>query len=164
MKEEWRDIAGYEGLYQVSSLGRVKSNPVYRHHRKAIVLTPYEIKSGYRVVDLLGRHRLVHRLVAMAFIPNPANKAQVNHIDGNKRNNVASNLEWCTGKENILHARDVLGRRFNASPKRVLCIDTNVVYQSAQCAADTFGVSSGSIYSAIERGHKCCGKRFEFVE
>lgn len=97
--EIWKDIEGFEGRYAVSSWGRVKG----LHG----ILTPYENHKGYLKVGLLrnGKRvkRRVHRLVAQAFIPNPENKPEINHIDGNKKNNSFSNLEWVTGEENREH-------------------------------------------------------------
>lgn len=68
------------------------------------------LNGGYKCVKLNGKHESIHRLVAKAFIPNPENKPEVNHIDGNKQNNHVSNLEWVTSKENINHGRFVLGQ------------------------------------------------------
>lgn len=103
--EEWRDCIGMEGRYQVSSLGRVKS--LARSVRtwngtKAIpeTILKLRIRGGY----LASKNNAVGRHVARAFIPNPHNKPIVNHIDGNKQNNRASNLEWCTQLENVRHA------------------------------------------------------------
>lgn len=102
MKEIWKDIKGYEGLYQVSNLGKVKSL------KKNIILKPYIEKKGYLRIDLnkngKSKHYLIHRLVAEAFIPNPLNKLQINHIDCNKQNNCINNLEWSTNLENAIHA------------------------------------------------------------
>lgn len=108
-KEEWRDIAGYEGLYQVSNLGNVKSlgngkarNPNWcKEHILKNQLTRY----GYLKVPLSKngkvKNYLVHRLVGKVFIPNPDNLPQVNHKDECKTNNCVDNLEWCTPKYNL---------------------------------------------------------------
>lgn len=114
--EIWKDVLGYEGLYQVSNLGRVKSlsrkvkfgwsyritpsvivNPSLRKRKS-------EFEIGYYVVGLhkdgKTKYIYIHRLVALHFIPNTDNKPQIDHIDGDTSNNKASNLRWCTAKEN----------------------------------------------------------------
>lgn len=110
MKEVFKDIAGYEGLYQVSNLGRVKSLPRKRTINKERILKPKLNKNGYLEVALCKNSQYkmwrVHKLVANAFISNPENKSQINHINGRKEDNRAENLEYCTASENIKHAWD----------------------------------------------------------
>ena len=101
MKEIWKDKKDYEGRYQVSNWGRVKSLK-RKNVLKEKILKPYVDKDGYLTVMLNNPRKtfLVHRLVAEAFIPNPDNLPQVNHKDENKQNNVVINLEWCDVKYN----------------------------------------------------------------
>lgn len=117
MIELWKDIKNYEGIYQVSNLGRIKTldkyvNCLYEQKRliKSREIKTFKNNSGYYIVSLYQNNKskkfLVHRLVAEAFIPNLNNKKEVNHIDGNKENNCVDNLEWVTKSENELHASE----------------------------------------------------------
>lgn len=110
--EIWKDIPSFVGVYQVSNLGRVKSLNYYRKGIESI--RKPAINKGYLYVSLyrnnVNKTYAVHRLVAEAFIENPENKEQVNHKDGNRKNNNVLNLEWATRSENNTHAYHVLGR------------------------------------------------------
>ena len=114
MKEVWRDIEGYEGLYQVSNLGRVKSF-AKKGNWKEKILIQSKTRDGYNIVGLYKNSKnttvRVHRVVAKAFIPNPNSFLEVNHKDGNKNNNAVDNLEWCTCEENMKHSWNIGLRR-----------------------------------------------------
>lgn len=125
-KEIWKNIENYEGLYQVSNLGRVKSlerkvkgKAGYYKVIKEKILNPTLNNNGYHLVKLSKQSKCkgitVHRLVANAFIPNIDNKEQVNHIDGVKTNNRVSNLEWNTRSENMCHADNIGLRNIKGS-------------------------------------------------
>ena len=107
MEEIWKDIAGYEGLYQVSNLGKVRSlRYKNRDETRELYLKPHT--RGYLQVELHknGDRKMftVHRLVALAFVDGYEEDKQVNHIDENKKNNVSTNLEWVTVSQNVLHS------------------------------------------------------------
>jgi hypothetical protein len=106
--EIWKDIEGFEGLYQVSSYGRVRSFDRYDRMgrvKRGTILAPCDNSRGYKYVCLCKdgskKHEYIHRLVAMHFLINDRNCSQINHKDENKSNNNLSNLEWCTPSENI---------------------------------------------------------------
>lgn len=152
--EIWKDIPGYNGLYQVSNLGNVKrKQKTYfcgtRNNTKRVLeerLIIGDIARGYKRVGLYNnkKHKrfMVHRLVAQAFIPNPDNKPQIDHIDGNRLNNTVKNLRWVTMKENnnnpitlkrksIAAIGNHMTGRFGAlhpTSKKVLCIETGSVF------------------------------------
>ena len=104
--EIWRPVKNYEGLYMISNLGRVKSIN-YRRTGQEGILTPYDEGHGYRMIDLskdgVRQKCRVHRLVAQAFIPNPLNKREVDHINFIRHDNRVCNLRWATSKENQNH-------------------------------------------------------------
>lgn len=175
--EQWKDIQGFEGRYQVSTLGRVKSLPKPRttpsgqKYMTRERLRRPSVNRGYHSVDLYDgvamERRLVHRLVAQAFIPNAESKPHVNHKDGNHGNNTVENLEWCTPNENEWHSYNVLGKkpsraflgRFNErhpGSKQVIQedMDGNIVaiFPSAR-EADRFGYDYRNV-SAVCRGRR----------
>lgn len=114
--EIWKDVKGYEGKYQISNYGEIKSLTRWGNGRILKGGKTKEKPQQYRYIALVGtgrkdiKHKYIHRLVAEAFIPNPNNYTEVNHIDGNTMNNHADNLEWCTHKQNMenAHKRGVL--------------------------------------------------------
>lgn len=114
MKEIWIDIQGYEGLYQVSNLGRIKSLTYNKVRKPSITNAGYE----HIILSKDGKTKphSVHRLVALAFVANPNGYKYVNHKDENKLNNKASNLEWCTAKQNLIHS-NVIDSLLTASHK-----------------------------------------------
>lgn len=115
MSEVWKDVKGFEGIYEISNFGRCKSkkrNTKFKSIFKEKILVPKISQNGYLRCGLskngIVKSRLIHRLVAIHFVDNPENKPFVNHIDGNKQNNNAWNLEWCTQSENLIHNFRVL--------------------------------------------------------
>ncbi len=119
-KEVFKEIVGYNGIYLVSNYGRVWTN--YRKNGKERLLKEIVNSDGYLAVNLymdgLMKTELIHRLVGLNFIANPQGKPYINHIDGNRTNNTVANLEWCTQKENVSHAINVLGRWSNSETQR----------------------------------------------
>ena len=159
--EEWRDIKGYEGLYQVSNLGRVKSFNYKGHKGYEGILKPKLDSRGYDMVGLYRNNKRsffnIHRLVAQAFIPNPNNLPQVNHKDENKVNNCVSNLEWCTNEYNQNYG--TRNKRIGKSlGKKTLCITTDEVFNSAAEGGRKYGVHRQSIIDCCNNKRISAGK------
>ena len=169
--EIWKDVQGYEGLYQVSNLGRVRSMDRWRKNgtngyiQKGRILKQEISNCGYSMVHLSFNGKvkgvLVHRLVAIAFIPNPQNKEQVNHIDGRKQNNNTDNLEWATQSENTIHAHKKGLMTSNAKKREVYCFQTNKTYPSIIQASAELGIHASGI-GRVCRGEQKQTKGYTF--
>lgn len=153
----WKDVKGYEGLYQVSDTGLVKRIPSVKCKTERILQQGTQ-KTGYKYVNLSKNSRphtkRVHRLVAETFIPNPDNLPQINHKDENKANNNVNNLEWCSEKYNVNYGT----RRKRCSITRgttVQCVETGQTYPSARNASQHTGIYQSSI-------SRCCNKDYGF--
>lgn len=169
MAEEWRDIAGYEGLYQVSNLGNVKSLIRWKgtHYLPTEkILKKSKTTTGYWKVELtkdkIRKSLKVHRLVAIAFIENPEGKPHINHKDGNPLNNEVGNLEWCTQKENAEHAiRTGLKKSFKIDPEYL-----EEMYVGKRMTADRIaeavGTNRGTIYNLLKKNGIARRNRFEY--
>ena len=186
MKEEWKDVPNYEGLYQVSNLGRVRSldarladknGKQYLKRGRNLKLTKWIYKRscpghpGFTVMlykNKKSKRFTVHRLVALTFIPNPEDKPQINHKDGDRTNNSVSNLEWVTQSENMRHSVYALNNptRF---PRRVIkCVETGEVFPSLMAAARSLGLSDcGTISEVASKKPHCItakGYHWEYVD
>lgn len=153
MREEvWKEISQYKG-YSVSNLGRV-TNP------KGKILSVEKNQKGYCRVNINGKHLKVHRLVAMAFIPNPDKLPQVNHKNEIKADNRVENLEWIDNQTNyILNSNKAHGK------KRVILIDNGQEFESIKEAARQIGISRYSITAACEgRQRTAGGKRWKYAD
>lgn len=147
--ENWKEITGYEGYFEVSDLGNFRSKDrIIKYKQNGIRNYPGKplktetIVEGYQRIVLMKegikKRFMCHRIVAQEFIPNPENKPYVNHINGNPSDNRVENLEWCTQEENEQHSINILGKIMKGKtyPKKVKCIETNIVYDSMnQCIA-----------------------------
>lgn len=157
MEEIWKDIKGYEGLYQVSNLGRVRSFPRQGTRKEETILRLTKTKKGYLSLHLCknkeGRSFRVHRLVAEAFIPNPTNLPQINHKDENKLNNCVDNLEWCDSRyNNIYNGRmKKIARKIG---RKVKCLETDVIYDSISEAARATGITYSNIAAVCQGKYK----------
>lgn len=184
--EEWKDVEGYEGLYQVSNEGRVKSlekrvpgkcgcSQVKRERILKVTVN----SGGYPHCDVYknGKHETVsvHRLVADAFISNPDNLPCVNHKDGDKTNNNVSNLEWVTYKENTAHAvstgllpmtdkhREAARQVGIRNGKKILC-SNGIEYPSIAEAARSLDLSQGNVWQVVNNKRKHTkGYSFQYV-
>lgn len=166
---KWKDIVGYENEYQINQFGEIRTLKDSPKLKKYDVLKPQISKRNGYVYQMLyknGKEKLlrVHRLVAMAFLPNPNNLPQVNHKDGNKQNNSVDNLEWCEQSDNMKHAYKN-GLQIPSENQRKAIINTNKLKQKKVCqikdgeVINTFsGISEASRQTKISISciSRCC--------
>lgn len=166
--EQWKDIPGYEGEYQASSHGRIKSldrhivdiNGRLRKY-KGQERKPQKHSAGYLSVNLRkSDQHLLHRLIALAFHPQPEGKDFVNHKDGNKKNNSADNLEWATRQENETHAYSTGLKNSTGSNNQMAKLNETDIIQirdlvaagsDRNVVADRFGIHKGSVDRIVGR-------------
>ena len=149
--EIWKPIEGFEGLYEISNIGRVKSIGTYNTCKRGI-MNPMINSDGYLHVRLynngVSKNIAIHRLVAIAFIPNPNNYRYVNHKDENTKNNKVSNLEWCTNSYNLIYSKGKKVVQYSKEGEFIKEFNC-VADASRECNIPTTNIS------------KCCkGKRY----
>lgn len=157
--EIWKDINGVEKHYQVSSAGRVRKIYNTKNGEKIKMMTPHYYSNGYMFISLTvkkGVYKgfLLHRLVADTFIPNPENKSDVNHKDGNIHNNSVENLEWCTRWENLQHAIKIGLMESQCKIRRKVTISKDgetKEFNSMKECADFFGFKKGWLQNRIRK-------------
>lgn len=169
--EEFKDIPGWEGMYQAGNHGTVRSLDRIvvsctgkAYHRKGKIMPQHYNEDGYRVVYLTrnGRDRTlgVHRAMALAFIPNPDNKPMVNHLNAKRDDNRLDNLEWCTNAENIKHSFNlgISDNRGDKHPRRVLTMEMVrqirnelATGKTPQEVADIVGTKRRNVYAVRDR-------------
>ena len=165
MVEEWKSIEGFEGAYEISNLGRLKS---FKKNKDGLVLQNNNSKGGYFsvVITYKGKtlYTRVHRLVALHFIENNCiDKKHVNHIDGNKQNNVVSNLEWVTPRENTIHSmginpnqlKGMIYRNQFEKPKTLIQLTLNgefvAEFENSKLAFDKTGICARNILQVASK-------------
>lgn len=159
-KEKYKEIIGHENyfIYNTGKVFSMKTN-------KFLTSTPDN--KGYYKVTIDKKSYSIHRLVAKYFVPNPYNKNQVNHIDGNKNNNKYTNLEWCTGSENMKHAfenglNEISEERKEKSKKKIIQIDLKTnkqikIFDSADDVEKELGIHHGNIAGVCKGRRKSAG-------
>lgn len=169
MQEIWKDVPGYEGIYRVSNIGRVKSLRMYAGHYykyREKILKPKISRHGYEKVTLRkngnSRDFFIHRLVGECFLDKPNGKCEINHKDTNRKNNVFTNLEWVTHKENQNNPLSVIKqigknnhryRKDNYSKThsyQIICLETKIYYRSIREASRKTGIPFASIQQHLK--------------
>lgn len=159
MEEIWKDIKDYEGLYQVSNLGRVKSLNYLRTEKEQILKTNKVCRGYYQVVlwkDKKPKRYSVHRLVAEAFLPNPFNYPIINHKDENPSNNCSQNLEWVTYKYNSAYSVGTSIKCLDLETKEI------IYYSSFREAERDLNIYESTIRYSLYKSKKPCKNRYIF--
>ena len=165
--EEWKDIKGFEGLYQISNYGRIKS-----FYGKEKILNGGTDRDGYKIIKLVKNKKYypkkIHRLVAEAFLPNPYNLPEINHKDEIPCNNKVENLEWCTHKYNLNYGnhnkklsenkKQNYKRSDNPNSKKILCITTQEIFNCIIDAEEQYNIAHQSISKCCKGKYKSAGK------
>lgn len=175
--EDWKPLPGNE-KYLISTDGRcmiigriITSKAGWKRYREGRMLVPHDNGNGYFAYLIDGKHRYIHRLVAMTYIPNPENKEQVDHIDGNKSNNCVDNLRWATRSENILNPVTYFHMSEVQKKKTIVMLDADGKFvceiEGIAVASKKLGFSESNIKACLERKMKnetCNGFLFLYKE
>lgn len=179
MQEYWKNIDGYDNVYQISSMGKIRHTGYYykesnkTKYANPKILSQSYTTDGYLVVSLTKDRKTkqfkVHRLIGEYFIPNPENKSQINHINGIKDDNRIENLEWVTPKENTIHAHKtgLCKKKGNAYP--VAQLDNNnkiiAVFDSIRSASKHIARSDSNLSKICRKGYgKCGGYGWKYID
>lgn len=160
----WRQLGGYNGVYSINQFGNVRNNTTGK------ILAPAKTSTGYLCVSLCknGKQKthLVHRMVAKCFVEkNDDSYNVVNHLDGDKLNNYYKNLEWCSQKMNLYHAKVVLRRTIGLEKKRVKCLNTGEIFESISMASTIKKINYGNIVSVLSGRRLTAGGLFwEYID
>jgi len=167
--EEWKDVDGYEGIYQVSSMGNIRSldrkitqfchKNYFTRNMNGRTIKSKTQNSGYEIVWLSKNGNVraftVHRIALVAFTGFTPIGLDINHIDGDKRNNKIENIEWCSKSENIKHSYKNLKRE--STGKKVMCIELGIVFDSSKQASDIMNINVSGIKHVTNGSAKTSG-------